>query len=81
MARVIAARDHGDDPGPHRRWAEQTSSALARTALSGGYVAHLGSDTPEQVTHAFGPNAARLREIKQTVDPDGVFRSTPLPPA
>ena len=63
-----------------RRWADNAAEALAPHALPGGYPNLLTTDHHEQVAHAYGPNAARLAELKMRFDPDGVFRATPLPP-
>lgn len=54
--------------------------AQARTVLS-GYAALLAPDAHDQIAHAYGPNGARLREIKQRLGPNNVFPSAiPLPP-
>ncbi|UKD58632.1 MULTISPECIES: FAD-binding oxidoreductase [Amycolatopsis] len=74
-----------DDGTAHRHWARDLSADLARHALPGGYPNLLGTDEPERVTVAFGPNAARLLEIAERYDPDGVFNAVaslrPDPPA
>ncbi|WP_156096839.1 FAD-binding oxidoreductase [Amycolatopsis jejuensis] len=75
MVEVIGMGPDTDD----RPWADATSAALAPHALPGGYANLLGPDVPDQVADAYGPNAARLREIKQRFDPDGVFSAIPLP--
>lgn len=70
------------EPGPgepHRAWAGAVSSALAPAALPGGYPNLLRPDDHDQIAHAYGANAARLRAVKARYDPDGVFTATPLP--
>jgi len=53
----------------------------ARYALPGGYANLLGPDAHDQIGPAYGPNTARLREVKRRFDPDNVFSSAiPLPP-
>jgi FAD/FMN-containing dehydrogenase len=42
--------------------------------MGGVYVNHLGADEPERVREAFGPNYARLVQVKQQYDPANVFR-------
>jgi FAD/FMN-containing dehydrogenase len=50
---------------------------------SGRYVNYLGDDAVnESVTNAYGPNLARLREIKRRYDPTNVFRlNQNIPPS
>jgi len=60
----------------HVTWAEEASAALAPYALSGGYINLLDVGEQERIPPAFGPNYARLLELKRTYDPDDVFRST-----
>jgi len=69
-----------DDGENHRMWARTLSKSLAAYALPGGYPNMLGPDDYEQTAHAYGANAARLQQLKQSFDPDGVFSSAiPLP--
>lgn len=63
-------------------WTRATSAALAPHALPGGYPNLLAPDDPEdreQAARAYGPNTARLLDIKRRLDPDHVFTATPLP--
>jgi FAD/FMN-containing dehydrogenase len=69
----------GDPPDPHRAWADSLWSALAPAALPGGYPNLLRPDDGDQIAHAYGGNAARLRATKARYDPDAVFTATPLP--
>ena len=61
-----------------RPWARAAAAALDPFALSGGY-ANLLADGDSRVQDAFGPNGARLAEIKRRTDPAGVLRALPLP--
>jgi len=65
-----------DEDQQHVRWAQGASDALAPYALQGGYINLLDVGERERVPLAFGPNYARLRDLKRTYDPDDVFRST-----
>ena len=56
-------------------WARDTYDAMRPFMASGRYVNYLGDDEAnESVTNAYGPNLARLREIKRRYDPTNVFR-------
>jgi FAD/FMN-containing dehydrogenase len=84
MTEIIAAWRPADDQAAdsaaeHRQWADTTAELLSPHALPGGYPNHLTAENPEQVAHAYGPNAARLIAVKKAYDPDHVFTATPLP--
>jgi FAD/FMN-containing dehydrogenase len=80
LVEIVAAWEPGDST-PHRAWARGLSTALAPHALPGGYAGLLAPYAHDQIAQAYGPNAARLREVKRRVDPDNVFSSAiPLPP-
>ncbi|WP_147917003.1 FAD-binding oxidoreductase [Ruania zhangjianzhongii] len=64
---------------PLSGWTRNTSATLAPHALPGGYPNFLGPDDQEQAQAAYGPNAARLMEIKDRFDPERVIHATPLP--
>jgi FAD/FMN-containing dehydrogenase len=81
MAEIIASwLPANDDRTGHRQWADTTADHLGPYALPGGYANLLTTDHPEQLAHAYGPNAARLTALKDTYDPDHVFTAIPLPP-
>ncbi|MEV6126588.1 BBE domain-containing protein [Streptomyces violaceusniger] len=61
--------------------ADAASAALEPHALAGGYANLLGPDATGQTPHAYGGNTPRLLAVKDTVDPDGVFRGIPPPMA
>ncbi|MFD7659251.1 FAD-binding oxidoreductase [Actinosynnema sp. NPDC059797] len=66
-----------DSGGAHREWADALVEELEPTALPGGYPNLLGPDDHERAMAAFGPNTARLLEVKRRFDPDGVFTAVP----
>jgi hypothetical protein len=55
------------------RWVEATRNRLQPFA-HGVYVNQLGDTSDEQVRSAYGPNYARLVEIKKKYDPKNVLR-------
>lgn len=63
----------------HAAWVRSVDDALAPAALPGGYAGLLGPDAHHQIQHAYGPNAARLLEIKARWDQDSTFTAIPLP--
>ncbi|MFK4547985.1 FAD/FMN-containing dehydrogenase [Streptomyces tendae] len=80
MIEIIALWDPSDTrAAEHRSWADKLTGALGSDALPGGYPNLLGRDETAQITHAYGPNAARLLEVKRRFDPDNVFQAIPLP--
>jgi hypothetical protein len=61
---------------PNIGWARETYAAMAPHFAGGRYVNYLNADeTADGVaaSSAFGPNEARLREVKRKYDPDNVF--------
>jgi FAD/FMN-containing dehydrogenase len=57
-------------------WVRESYDAMARHFASGRYVNYLNADDIREagaVSAAFGPNAKRLREVKQKYDPGNVF--------
>lgn len=82
LAEIIAVWTPGDDPAPHRAWAERTSAALAPHALPGGYPNLLAPEETDRVRLAYGSNWDRLRRAKLRYDPRGTLSAVPtLPPA
>jgi hypothetical protein len=79
MVEIVAAWEPQDDETRHRAWANRASTDLAACAIPGGYPNLLGPDDHEQIAHAYGSNASRLRAAKTHFDPDGVFTAIPLP--
>jgi FAD/FMN-containing dehydrogenase len=54
-------------------WARETYAAMTSHFASGRYVNYLNADEAGEAAAAFGPNAARLREVKRRYDPDNLF--------
>ena len=57
-------------------WTRGAYDAMARHFAAGRYVNYLNADEVGEssaVAAAFGPNAARLREVKRKYDPENVF--------
>ena len=77
MVEIIAAWEPtaDDDGGYHREWARTLSEDLAPHALPGGYPNMMGPDDYDQAAHAYGPNLARLQQVKERFDPECVFTS------
>jgi FAD/FMN-containing dehydrogenase len=62
------------DDGPNIAWARQTFEAMQPFLGKGGYVNYMGGDeTEDRVAEAFGPNHARLRDVKSRYDPENLF--------
>ena len=65
------------DPAENARciaWARETYDAMKPFIAKGRYVNYLGDDeAADQVAAAYGPNFARLSEIKRKYDPVNVF--------
>ncbi|GAA4540610.1 FAD-binding oxidoreductase [Amycolatopsis samaneae] len=49
-------------------------AGLATAGARGGYVNYIDPDLPDWATAYYGDNAARLKQVAKTYDPDGVFR-------
>ncbi len=79
VVEVLAAWTPDEDHTPHLAWAESVYGNLAPHALPGGYPNLIGPRQAAQARNAYGPNAARLIEIKKHYDPDRVFHATTLP--
>jgi FAD/FMN-containing dehydrogenase len=63
------------DSRRHVAWVDRFWSAV-RPMTTGVYVNELGNEGPERIRAAYHPETyARLRTIKQRLDPDNVFRS------
>jgi len=56
-------------------WTRESYAAMQPFVAAGRYVNYLGDDEAgDSVAHAYGPNYARLRQIKAKYDPSNVFR-------
>jgi FAD/FMN-containing dehydrogenase len=58
----------------NRRWARDGFEAMRPVSSGGAYVNFLGDEGPDRVLAAYGPNYARLAELKRRYDPDNLFR-------
>ena len=56
-------------------WARDFFKASAPFASGGAYVNFLTADEGDRVRAAYGPNYARLAQVKRTYDPDNLFRT------
>jgi len=65
--------DRADDDERCVTWARDFFSATAPYATGGVYVNFIPEDE-ERVPNAYGPNLARLQELKRKYDPDNLFR-------
>jgi FAD/FMN-containing dehydrogenase len=65
------------DPGMDAEataWARELHAAMTPHATGGVYVNYLDRDEAARVEDAYAGHLARLRDVKQTWDPDNVFR-------
>ncbi|MGC4749318.1 FAD-binding oxidoreductase [Micromonospora sp. DT201] len=82
LTEIIAVWAPGEQAGPHREWAERTSTTLAPHALPGGYPNLLAPEETDRVRLAYGTNWARLRRAKHHYDPRDLLTAVPtLPPS
>lgn len=79
MVEIMAAWQPGEDGMPHRNWADAVYTDLGEHALDGGYPSLIGPDQAAQADAAYGPNAARLLDVKRRYDPAKFFSASPLP--
>lgn len=67
-----------DDPADDARciaWAREFFKAAAPHAAGSVYINFLTQDEGERIADAYGPNFARLAQIKAKYDPDNLFRA------
>jgi FAD/FMN-containing dehydrogenase len=75
---IVAQYDESDGSA-ERAWTEETYRLLEPFSRAGGYPNLLGRDDPRAAL-SYGPNSARLAELKRRYDPHNLFRSaTALP--
>jgi FAD/FMN-containing dehydrogenase len=66
----------------HVGWTRSAFDALRPHLEDAVYVNNLGTEGPERVRSAYGPNHARLAALKRTYDPANLFRlNQNVPPA
>ena len=56
-------------------WAREFFRAAAPHAAGGVYINFLNEDEVDRIAEAYGPNYARLRQIKAQYDPQNLFRT------
>jgi FAD/FMN-containing dehydrogenase len=61
------------DPDEVTRSVNDVVAALATAGATGGYVNYIDPALPDWMNAYYGDNAARLRKIAQTYDPDNAF--------
>jgi FAD/FMN-containing dehydrogenase len=79
MVEILAGWEPGTDGAAARDWAAAVYDDLAVHALDGGYPSLIGPEQAKQADAAYGPNAHRLRALKQRYDSAGIFSATTLP--
>ena len=63
------------DTDANIRWTRESYAALRPGFATGRWLNYLGDDQADDAIHAaYGPNYARLREIKRRYDPENIFR-------
>ena len=65
---------HAKDDERCRNWARALHSSLAESAMGSIYVNFIPEGDDNCVEEAYGANFARLKHIKQQVDPSNLFR-------
>jgi hypothetical protein len=62
------------DTAANIAWVRDTFAALEGYTAPSGYMNYLGDDESARVPAAYGPNLARLVELKRRYDPANLFR-------
>jgi hypothetical protein len=71
---IIAQWSNPGDSDRNIAWCRDTYNALTPFLSKYRYVNYLGDDEPDDATAAvYGPNYARLRELKAKYDPENFF--------
>ena len=71
---AIASWDASDEAAGHVTWAREFWTDMQRWAAGRAYGNILGPDEGGRVEEAYGPNYARLSQIKREYDPSNFFR-------
>lgn len=77
LVEVLGMWNDGDGSA-ERAWVRDTQQRLDVVALPGGWTNLMAPDDP-RARDAYGPNKARLLDVKARYDCDNVFTATPLP--
>jgi FAD/FMN-containing dehydrogenase len=79
---ILAQWPDTDRTDEHVGWTRAAFDALRPHLEDAVYVNNLGTEGPERVQSAYGPNHARLAALKRIYDPANVFRlNQNVPPA
>jgi FAD/FMN-containing dehydrogenase len=71
---AIASWDPVDDAVRHIQWARAFWTAMQAWSANRVYMNILGPDESDRIAEAYGPNYARLSQVKAKFDPLNVFR-------
>jgi FAD/FMN-containing dehydrogenase len=71
---AIASWDPVDDSVRHIQWARAFWNAMQEWSANRVYMNILGADEGDRIAEAYGPNYARLAQVKAKFDPQNVFR-------
>jgi len=71
---AIASWDPVDDAVRHIQWARAFWTAMQAWSANRLYMNILGPDESDRIAEAYGPNYARLSQVKAKFDPLNVFR-------
>ncbi|MBW8861025.1 MAG: BBE domain-containing protein [Acidobacteria bacterium] len=73
---IIAQWTQPSETERHIAWARQTYTALSPYFAGTRYVNYLEDDEPgDPAAVVYGPNYAKLRDLKTKYDPDNFFRA------
>ena len=80
---IVSEWQDAADSDANTTWARETYDAMRPRMAGGRYVNYLGEEEGEDsVAAAYGPNYQRLRALKDTYDPQNLFRMNQnIPPS
>jgi hypothetical protein len=70
---ILAGWENPSESEANVAWARDLWEQVRPMAAVGVYVNYLGGEGKQRVREAYGPNLARLAEIKSRNDPDNFF--------
>ena len=74
-------QDPADTPA-NVQWVQDTLAALEPYTAQRTYMNYVAQDETDRLDAAYGPNVARLRDVKRRYDPDNLFRlNLNIPPS
>jgi hypothetical protein len=71
---AIGSWDVTDDPARHIRWTRDFWNAMQPWSAHRVYANILNHDEGDRIAEAYGPNYARLAQVKSKFDPRNVFQ-------